>query len=206
MKRILVLLFALSVALSGIYAAVTADEGNVTVKLDLMKITDGSVVIGFSDDEVTDFTPVSQSPYADGYSLEANADTGVASNASSLNKLYVYAQITSPTAVDVYLRSAPFNGYSDSVNKTQKENAMLDWTVASKEVGDDFSVGFNSADGSEITSKAIISHPAGSVANPVSKVYCKELVITTEDFRPISQRYGANYWEQILYVTINSGS
>lgn len=199
MKRILVLLFALSVALSGIYA-VTATDGNVKVELDLMELTDdnASVVIGFSDDEVTDFTPVSQPPYSEGYSLEANADTGIASNETSQDKLYVYAQITSADAVDVYLKSKPFDGYTVS-GGTSLSAATLDWSISDDS---DFSVSFNS----EKTSEAIITHLAGSAASSVSQVYCKELVITTEDFRPISKHYGANYWEQNLVVTINSGS
>lgn len=199
MKRILVLLFALSVALSGMYAAVTATEDNVAVKLDLMELTGdkASVKIGFSKNEVTDFTAQVES-YLDGYSLVPDAATGIASNKDSENKLYVYAQITSAEAVDVYLRSEPFEGYTVSGGNSLL-GATLSWSISD---GSDFSVSFNS----EKTSGAIISHSAGSADSPVSQVYCKQLTIETDDFRPISKLYGANYWEQNLYVTINSGS
>ncbi len=198
MKRILVLLFVLSVALSGIYA-VTATDDNVKVELDLMKLTGdkASVVIGFSKNEVTDFTTSVES-YSDGYSLVPDATTGIASNEASQDKLYVYARITSADGVDVYLKSKPLDGYTVS-GGTSLSAATLDWSIS----GDsDFSVSFDS----EKTSEAIITHLAGSADSPVSQVYCKQLTIKTDDFRPISKQHEANYWEQNLVVTINSGS
>ena len=197
MKKAILFLIVLLLS-TALFSAAIGTSGTIKAYLDVS--TSNAATVGFSSGDVTSWDTTT--PKAD-VKLDIDTTDGTAENTE--DTLWVYAKIQSGTPCDVKL-SVPgaMRGYADSTAAGSgpwdtSDGGNLGWEIGISEGGEPFTTIIDVAENDSGDLDEIIFEHTGM---PATKIYSKQLKITTDDYRSKE----ANYFVQNIKVEVIADS